>query len=271
MAFKQKLAKATGIPAAKLPSSYQIIGEVLLIKLLKLTAKQKQKIGQAILKMLPYVKTVCEIKEISGELREPTTSTIAGNGTATVHKENEVLYKIDVSKVMFSKGNLSERKRLLDKIKEGETVIDMFAGIGYFSIPIAKFTKAKEIISIEKSPTAYNFLTDNTQLNKITNIIAIQGDCIIAARSLKERADRVIMGYFPGTERFLPAALWMAKPGCTIHFHNVYAEKDLWKKPMSQIDEICSAFKKKYHIILRKKVKSYSPRKWHVVIDFRVL
>jgi len=271
MTFKQKLAKATSISAGKLPSSYQIVGDVLLIKLPKLKPQQKQKIGQVILQLLPYVRTVCEIKEVSGELREPTVSTIAGNGTATVHKENDVLYKIDVSKVMFSKGNLSERKRLLGKIKDGETIIDMFAGIGYFSLPIAKFTKAKEIISIEKNPTAYNFLTDNIALNKITNIIAIQGDCKIAARSFPAKANRILMGYFPGTEEFLGAALWMAKPGCIIHFHNIYPEKDLWKKPMSQIDEICSAFKKKYHIILRKKVKSFSPKKWHVVIDFAIV
>lgn len=272
MAFKQKLSKATGILETKLPSSYQIIGDVMLLKLPKIKLpKQKQKIGQTILQMLPYVKTVCEIKEIKGELREPSITALAGNGTITVHKENGILYKIDVSKVMFSKGNLYERKRLLEKIKEGETVIDMFAGIGYFSIPIARFTRAKEIISIEKNPTAYNFLTDNIALNKVTNIIAIQGDCVVAARSMKDKADRILMGYFPGTERFLGAALWMAKPGCVIHFHNVYSEKGLWKEPLTQIDELCKAFNKPHEILLKKKVKSYGPRKWHVVIDFQVL
>jgi len=270
MAFKQKVAKATGISPAKLPSSYQIIGNVLLIKLPKLAAKQKQKIAQAILQMLPYVKTVCEIKEIKGELREPVVTVLAGTNTQTVHRENDVLYKMDVSKVMFSKGNLSERKRLLDKIKEGETVIDMFAGIGYFSLPIAKFTKAKEVISIEKNATAYNFLTDNIALNKLGNIIAIQGDCITAARSFPSKADRVLMGYFPGTEKFLGAALWMSKPGCVVHYHNVYSEKELWKKPLGEIEELCKAFGKEYHIEGKKKVKSFSPKKWHVVVDFTV-
>src|SRR3989344_1744552 len=271
MALKQKIAKLTKLSEKDIPGSYQIIGDIALLKLKTKSRVKNQKIADALMKLLSNVKTVCEIKEISGELREPTVSVIAGNGTKTFHKENDVLYKIDVSKVMFSKGNLSERKRLLGKIKDRETIIDMFAGIGYFSLPIAKFTKAKEIISIEKNPTAYNFLTDNIALNKITNIIAIQGDCKIAARSFPAKANRILMGYFPGTEEFLGAALWMAKPGCIIHFHNIYPEKDLWKKPMSQIDEICSAFKKKYRIILRKKVKSFSPKKWHVVIDFAIV
>lgn len=270
MAFKQKLAKSTGIPESKVPSSYQIIGDILLIKLPNLTAKQKQKIAAAIIGLLPYIRTVCEIKEIKGELREPVVSVLAGKNTLTVHKENDVLYKLDVTKVMFSKGNQNERKRLLDQIKEGETVIDMFAGIGYFTLPIAKFTKAKEIISIEKNAAAYNFLTDNILLNKISNIIAIQGDCITAARSFGGKADRVLMGYFPGTEQFLGAALWMAKPGCTIHYHNVYSEKEIWKKPLAEIEERCRAFGRTSKIILKKKVKSYGPRKWHVVVDFTV-
>lgn len=269
MAFKQKLAKAAGIPAAKLPSSYQIIGDVLLIKLPKLTTKQKHKIGQAVLQMLPYVRTVCEIKEIKGELREPSVNVLAGSSTVTTHKENNILYKIDVSKVMFSKGNLLERKRLLSQIRDGETVIDMFAGIGYFSLPIARLTKAKEVIAIEKNPTAYNLLTDNIHLNKINNIIAIQGDCKLAARTFGGKADRIIMGYF-GSEQFLPAAIWMAKHGCIIHYHNIYKEKELWDRPMEQIREVCKAFNRKYQILLKKKVKSYSPRKWHVVIDFKV-
>lgn len=270
MAFKQKLAKASGIKESKLPSSYQIVGDVMLLKLPKLTPAQKQKAAQAIIQMLPYIKTVCEIKEISGELREPTVSILAGSSTATVHKENDILYKIDVSKLMFSKGNLYERKRILGQVKEGETIIDMFAGIGYFSLPLAKLTKAKEIIAVEKNPTAYSFLTENIALNKIQNIIAIQGDCKIAARTFGSKADRIVMGYFPGTESFLPAAFWMAKPGCVIHFHNIYGEKELWKKPLGQIEEACRAFRKECTILLKKKVKSYGPRKYHAVIDFKV-
>lgn len=270
--LKQKLSKATGISVGKLPSSYQIVGDIMLVKLMKIKSpKQKQKIAQAILKLLPYVKTVCEIKEIKGELREPSVKVLAGNGTVTVHKENEILYKIDVSKIMFSKGNLSERKRLLNQVKDGEIIVDMFAGIGYFSLPIAKFTKAKEMIALEKNPVAYNFLTDNIALNKITNLIAIQGDCITAARSFPAKADRILMGYFPGTEQFLPAAIWMAKPGCIVHFHNIYAEKELWKTPLDQIEAASKALNREYEILVKKKVKSYSPKKWHVVVDFKIL
>ena len=79
------------------------------------------------------------------------------------------------------------------------------------------------------------------------------------------------MGYFPNTEQFLPAAFWMAKPECTIHFHNIYSEKELWKKPIEQIKHVSGTFKKNFEMISKKKVKSVGPRKWHVVVDFKVL
>jgi len=272
MSFKQKLAKATNIPTERLPSSYQIVGNVLLLKLPKIRSlKQKQKIAQAIFTLLPYVKTVCEIKEIKGEFREPVVEKLAGGETVTTHKENDILYRIDTAKIMFSKGNLNERKRLISQIKENETIVDMFAGIGYFSLGIAKFTKAKEILAIEKNPIAYQYLTENIVLNRVNNINAIQGDCKAAALSFKGYADRIIMGYLPGTEEFLPYAFFMAKSGCIIHFHNIYKIKELWKTPIQQISEGCKKLGLNYKILSKKKVKSYAPKTRHVVVDFRIM
>ena len=165
---------------------------------------------------------------------------------------------------MFSKGNLYERKRLIDRIKPGETVIDMFAGIGYFSLGIAKFSEAKKIISIEKNPAAFSYLKENIALNKIKNIEPILGDCRTTISA--EKADRVIMGYFPGTKKFLPFAVNMVKRNGIIHYHNIYKESELWKKPISEIRKYMPDFT----ILEKRKVKSVAPRKWHVVLDVRV-
>lgn len=272
MSFKQKLSKATGTTSSSLPSGYQIIGDVLLVKLPKIKKpEQKSKIALSILSMLPYVRTVCEVKEIKGELREPEVNILAGSRTETIHTENGIKYKLDAARIMFSKGNLSERKRLIPQIKENEVIVDMFAGIGYFSLGIAKFTKAKEILAIEKNPVAYDYLAENIPLNSISNINALQGDCKTAALSFKDYADRIIMGYFPGTEDFLQHALFMAKNNCIIHFHNIYKTKELWKKPIEHISEACKRFNTGFEIAKKKKVKSYAPNVWHAVIDFRVI
>lgn len=285
MPFKDKLAEKTGIPVEKLPSSYQIIGDVLLLKLMKIkSAHQKKKIADAVISLLPYVKTVCEIAGVEGELREPKIMKLAGNGTETVHKEHGILYKLDVSKVMFSKGNKTERQRLKEQAKSTETIIDMFAGIGYFSLPLAK--KCKKVIAIEKNPAAFKYLKENIALNKISNIEPVMGDNRVVSEKFAGIADRVLMGYFQTTRRtqldvpkvrhfvgasvssveFLPYALKMLKQKGMIHFHNTYHKTELWEKPLEDIKKYCKNFK----ILNKKKVKSVAPNTYHVVLDVEV-
>src|SRR3989344_2273513 len=121
MPFKTKLAEKTGIDMEKLPSSYQIIGDVLLIKLLLLSAAEKKIAAKAM-------------------------------------------------KEMFPKGNLFERQRIAKQVKPNEIIIDMFAGIGYFSLGLKK---AKKVYAIEKNPLAYKYLKENILLNKAKNIVPI--------------------------------------------------------------------------------------------------
>lgn len=270
MSFRKRMQRAAGISEKLIPNSYQLVGDVMLLKLPKMKGTQKTKLAEAVLKEFPYVKTVCELAGIAGEFREPRVTRLAGNGTETVHKENVILYKLDVAQLMFSKGNLNERKRLVEKVKQGETVVDMFAGIGYFSLGLAKFSKAKNIIAIEKSSKAYNALVENIALNKITNISAMLGDSRIAAKGLPGIADRIVMGYLPKTEQFLPAAIFMLKRRGTIHFHNTYRRKELWQKPMTDLEAVCKGMNCSFHTETKKKVKSYAPNVWHVVMDIGI-
>lgn len=265
MSFRQQVSKAAGIPASEIPGSYQIVGHVMLLRLLKIKDDEtKKKLAEAVLNLHPNIRTVCELQGSRGELREPVVSVIAGNGTEVLHKENGIIYHMDASKVMFSKGNLYERRRLIEKIKPGETVLDMFAGIGYFSVGIAKFSKAGKIIAIEKNPVAFRYLRNNLKINKV-NFETIFGDC--RNFDVENLADRVIMGYFPGTEQFLQNAVKIAKNGAVVHYHNCYFEKDLWKKPLGEIKKSC----KKAKILGKRKVKSIAPRTCHAVVDFQVL
>ncbi len=287
MSFKQTFAEKTGISKEKMPSSCQIVGNIMLLKFMKIkTLKEKKKIARAALELYPRIKTVCEIKSIGGEFREPKITKLAGNDFVTTHKEHGILYKMDVSKVMFSKGNLFERNRIINQVNPDETIVDMFAGIGYFSLGLAK--KAGKIYAIEKNPVAYKYLKENIVLNKIKNIEPILGD----NRKIKLEgvADRIVMGYFPNTDRFLKYALRFAKKKCIIHYHNLYKEHDLcsgfkprasvfaeakhnltpsanelWEKPLNELKALGT-----FKILNKKIVKSIAPRMYHVVVDVKV-
>lgn len=263
MKFKDMLAKKTNLPADILPASYQVLGNILLLKLLDRKAlANKKKIGAAILKIFPHIKTVCLQSGVSGEFRKPKIEIIAGSkNTKTIHHELGCVFKLDVSKIMWSKGNHYERQRMISTAKKNEVIADMFAGIGYWTIPIAKHKKAKHIFAVEKNKTSFDYLKENIRLNYIPNITPILGDC----RKVKlPAADRIIMGYFPDTIKFLPAALKISRKGTIIHLHELGKDVDELKK---RIENLMKKAKVKAKILNIRVVKEYSPSKRHYVFD----
>ena len=163
----------------------KVIGDILVLK-------KNINNPQELLK-IPGVNRVVRLGRIKGVQREPDVEVIIGNGTETVHRENHCFFKLDVSKIMWSKGNTTERKRMSQLVEDGETVVDLFSGIGYFTIPMAVHGNPKKIYAVEINPVAYDYLTENIEINKIQNIVEpIKGNCRdLAPRNI---ADRVLMG-----------------------------------------------------------------------------
>jgi tRNA wybutosine-synthesizing protein 2 len=255
-----------------LPHGYQIVGKILLIKLKQNLLKHKKIIGEAILDLFPYIHTVCLIKEINNVERKPKVEVIAGckKSTQTLHKEHGCQFLIDVSKIMWSQGNKEERIRLTKLVKRGEVIVDMFCGIGYFSVFIAKYSKPKKIYAIDINPEAIEYLRKNVWLNGVEGKIEIlQGDCRKFANLLENTADRIIMGYLFETEKFLPYAFKIAKNSCVIHFHRTVKQEEI-EKLKKKIVNIGKKNNYKIKILKVIKVKSYAPKIWHVVLDLKI-
>ena len=212
------------------------------------------------------VKTVMKIDHIQGSKREPVCKVLYGSETETINKENGCLFKLDLTKVMWSKGNNNERLRIAKLVEDGETVIDMFAGIGYFSIPIGVHADAREVIAIEINPNSYHYLCENIRLNKLDNITPILGDCMDVTPGYK--ADRIIMGYVKTTHHYLKAAIGSLNEGGILHYHETVPEKLMDTRPLERI--ISEADGREVELLKLNKIKKYSPGVWHVVADARI-
>ena len=221
------------------------------------------------------VKSIIKIDKIDGQKREPTISILYGDETETINKENGCLFNLDLSKVMWAKGNNNERLRIAKLVTKGETVVDMFAGIGYFSIPIGVHSQAKQIYSIEINPNSYHFLRKNIELNRINEkakydrMIPILGDCAIEAP--KYSADRVLMGYVKTTHHFLSPAMACVKDGGIIHYHETVPDKLIETRPYERVKEIAwECGEREVEVLNIQKIKRYAPGVEHIVLDARI-
>ena len=212
------------------------------------------------------VKTVMKVDHSHGTKREPVIKLLYGEDTETINKENGCLFKLDLKKVMWSKGNNNERIRIAKLVEDDETVIDMFAGIGYFSIPIGVHSNAKQVYSIEINPNSFHYLKENIKLNKINNITPLLGDCMDITPEYS--ADRIIMGYVKTTHHYLKVAIDSLNKGGVIHYHETVPEKLMDTRPINRIKEV--AGDRSVEFLKLNKVKKYSPGVFHVVCDARI-
>jgi len=254
-----------------LPMKWEKIGDILIFDLDEELESYKNEIGKTYADILGCKSVLNDTGGIKGELREPSFELIFGDdNTETIHKENGVKYKLDPIKIMFSSGNMDERIRMSNIIKQGETIVDMFAGIGYFSLPIAVHCTPDKIFAAEKNPVSYNYLCENIVLNHVSSIVnPIKGDNREVCP--KNVADRVIMGYIGGTKNFLETCFECLKNNRGfIHFHEKYPLEDVPEKPLDQIKKTADKFNRNVKLLECIHVKSYAPKIGHYVLDVKV-
>ena len=252
----------------KFRTSYDVIGEIILIKLSEDLSPYFNKIGNALLECNKNVKTVCISNPVSGELRIRDLKIIAGeNNTFTTHREYNLLLKVDIRKTYFSPRLSNERKRVADLVQSGETIVDMFAGVAPFSIMIAKYSNPKIVFAIDKNKDSIILAKDNIKINKVLDKVEIvYSDVKKVSNCFENFADRIIMNLPFTSHKFFRDAIKIAKNNCVIHYYDILRDEDI----NSRIDYL-KGIALKNNVSLTcfnvNKIKTYAPREFYIVID----
>ncbi|KAA9399265.1 class I SAM-dependent methyltransferase family protein [Haloarcula sp. CBA1130] len=257
----------TEIDAA--PGSWAVLGSVVLVDIGD--SPRPAEVGEALLALHGEAETVLARHGISGEHREPSVEVIAGDGdTETVHTEHGTRYAMDLAAVMFSPGNKAERARMGDTVAADERVLDMFAGIGYFTLPMAR--AGANVTAVERNPTAFRFLVENVMLNDVDEQVhPYRADCrdVVPGFAEEGRADRVVMGYYEAHE-YLDSALTALAPGGVIHMHEATPDPLVFDRPIERLEAAAAEADRGVEVLDTRRVKEYSEGVAHVVVDARV-
>ncbi len=253
---------------AQLPEKWEMLGDVLVLKLDSGLDRWLTGIAAAYARELGARTVLREVAHITGQFREPQVVKLWGGGTETVHLENGIRYKMDAAKLMFASGNIDERQRMATISKPGETVVDMFAGIGYFTLPLAKYSRPARVVAHEINPVSHSYLVENVALNGLDNIEPRLGDCANAEEGI---ADRVLMGYVGTTHLYLRKAIRILRGPGVIHYHETCPNALLAERPRGRVLDAARAEGVKAEIVRMREVKSYAPGVSHVVLDIMIV
>ncbi len=261
------------IPPELLPRRLRLLGHVAILWLHPQIVPYKELIGQTVMEYSPKIRSVLRrTAAISGPYRQPALELIAGSPkTETSFKENNVIFHLDPMKVMFSLGNKAERVRM-SKVGANDFVIDMFAGIGQFSLPMAVHAKPNRIDAIEWNPDAYHYLLKNIEGNKVSNILKPHfGDSKILVPQISQgKANRVIMGLIQGTTQYLKQGILCLRPGGVMHLHEIGPRHELTKEVLSTLEKFAQSLNRHPTLLKTQIIKTYNPQYNHFVIDVQI-
>jgi tRNA (guanine37-N1)-methyltransferase len=260
--------------AAELYSAFDQIGDIIVIRIPDSLLSKKKIIGETLLENVHPARSVFyQASDVEGDFRTRNLEIIAGeDNTETEYKEFGCRFKVDVEKAFFSPRLSTERDRIADLVQDGEVVINMFGGVGMFSIVAAKKKKCT-VYNIDLNPYAAKLCEQSIKLNKklAGTVISICGDAAqVVKEQLQDKGDRTLMLLPERSDEFLASAISATKSGGIIHYYShQHADKrqdaiEVSKQHYLQVTPV------KSEILGGRMVRAVGPRYYQTVVDVRI-
>jgi len=253
--------------------AFDQIGDIIILRIPDSLVSKKETIGKVLLEKVKTAKSVFyQSSPVSGDFRTRELELLAGEDkTETEYKEHGCRFIVDVEKAFFSPRLSTERDRIANLIQDGETVINMFGGVGMFSIIAAKKKKCR-VYNIDINPNAARLCEQNINLNKLVGKVeSITGD---ATKTIEEKltgvGDRILMLLPERSDEFLDSAIKAAKKNGIIHYYcHIHADK---KKEVSRLakEHFLEVMKIKVEVLGSKIVRPVGPRFYQAVVDAKL-
>jgi tRNA (guanine37-N1)-methyltransferase len=257
-------------------SSYDVIGDIIIMKIPNSLQHKKYTIGKQLLESMKHVKCVfLQTSSVDGDFRLRRLELLAGvDRTVTEYHEHGCRFRVDVGKVYFSPRLSTERHRIAERVRDNEIITNMFAGVGTFSILIAKQNPCSTVFSIDSNPKANNLCLVNTRLNNVQDrVFPLCGDAkYIAGNLLAGLSDRVLMPLPEKAMEFVDSAVACLRNnrGSIHYFAHIKAQN---RKDAVRAGKLATteAFRNYNHELgTTRIVREVGPRLYQIVSDVLV-
>ena len=257
----------------ELISAFDQIGSIIIVRIPDLLLPKKKLIGETLLEQVKNAQSVFyQSSSVEGEFRTRDLEILAGDDkTETEYKESGCRFIVDVRKAFFSPRLSSERTRIAELVSGGEVIVNMFGGIGMFSI-IATKKKKCTVYNIDINRDAVDFCQKNITINKLAgDIISIHGDASdIIENQLKNKSDRTLMLLPEKSDEFLNSAISTTKNNGIIHYYShIHADKKSDAAKLSE-QHYLEVTPVKSTILGSKIVRPVGPRFYQTVVDVKI-
>lgn len=256
----------------QLVGSYDVVGDIAIILIPDQLVNKELIIGQAILEINRKICVVAKrVGFYGGEYRTVQLQIIAGEERKeTEVKEFGLRLKLNAETVYFSIRSGSERKRIASQVQEGESVLVLFSGVAPYPLVISKFSKAREIIGIEKNPKAHDYAVYNLGINKkYDNIKLMNGSAEVLLPRLAKRFNRIVMPLPTRGDTFLSGAIRVLKHGGWLHFYDLQ-HQDLFDSSINKIAIVCTTEGRQLGEADVIKCGHCAPRTHRICVDARI-
>ena len=260
---------------AQLYSAFDQIGDIIIIKIPNDLIPKKKLIADTILANVKTAKAIfAQVSPVKGDYRVRDLEFVAGEDrTITEHREHGCRFKVDVAKTYFSPRLSTERLRIASMVGERETIVNMFAGVGTFSILMTKINKTCKVYSIDSNIVAVELCEINVRLNRVQDrVVSIYGDAAkVIKGTLVGQADRVLMPLPERAKEFVESAvLALKKKGIVHYFIHIKADSKKASQELA-LQNVHNAFSKYNHNVQKiRVVREVGPRIYQIVADISV-
>ncbi|HXQ49446.1 MAG TPA: 50S ribosomal protein L11 methyltransferase, partial [Thermoplasmata archaeon] len=262
-------AAAGGDLAAQLPTGYQRLGHVLVVRWPESLRPHFPLLADAFRRALGIRTILRHVGPIEGELRTPRVEVLLEGPTETEVVENGIHWRFDAARIMFAAGNRTERARAGRLVRPGETVVDLFAGIGYFALPAAVVGRAARVVAVDRNPLSVHYLEENARRNGVADRVeGFLGDNRSVALP-PIAADRVFLGYLPSALPWVGRAVPLLRlAGGWLHVHTVVDARGARTVAEAAVARAATeAGGTLDGPAQAREVKPYGPGRTHVVVD----